>query len=97
MATSKESCSGQVPWDGVHQARFQLSNLTLMEIILITYILRRDPAHQIEKELGLSDHTVADWGLFCRETMLEFLEGSFEKIGGPNKIVKIDGSKIGRP
>jgi hypothetical protein len=68
-----------------------------MEIILITYdILRRDSAHQIENELCLSDHTVADWGMFCRKTMLEFLEGSSEKIGGPSKIVEIDESKIGR-
>lgn len=67
-----------------------------MEIILITYdILHCDPAHQIENELGFSDHTFAVWGMFCRETMLEFLEGSPEKkIGGLNKTVKIDESKI---
>jgi len=76
---------------------FRLSNLTLLEIISITYdILRRDSAQQIENELDLSYHTVADWGMFCRETMLEFLEGSSQKIGGPNKIVEIDESKIGR-
>ena len=79
-----------------HGSRFQLSNLTLMELILFTYILHRDPAHRTENELGLSDHTVADWGMFCRETMLEFLEGSSEKIGGPNKTIEIDDSKIGR-
>jgi len=57
-----------------HGSWFQLSNLTLMEVMLLTYdILRRDPAHQIENELCLSDHTVADWGMFCRETMLDFL------------------------
>jgi hypothetical protein len=28
--------------------------------------------------------------------MFEFLEGSSQKIGGPNKIVEIDESKIGR-
>jgi len=56
-----------------------------MESILITHdILRRDQAHQIENELGLSDHAIADWGMFCGETMLEFLEGSSEKIGGRN-------------
>jgi competence protein ComGF len=65
--------------------------LTLLEII--TYdILRRDHAHQKENEHDLSDHTVADWGMFCRETMLELLEGSSEKIGGPNKTVEIDKS-----
>jgi len=34
--------------------------------------------------------------MFCRETMLVFLEGSSVKIGGPNKTVEIDESKFGR-
>jgi transposase-like protein len=81
----------------MHSSWFQLSNLTLVEIMVITYdILRRDCAHQIENEFNLSDHTVADWGMFCRETMLDFLAGSSQKICGPNKIVEIDESKIGR-
>jgi hypothetical protein len=62
-----------------------------MELILFTYILHRDPAHRTENELGLSDHTVADWGMFCRETMLEFLEGSSEK-----RVVLIRPSKLTR-
>jgi len=80
-----------------HGSWFHLSNITLIEIILIMYhILRHNPAHQIENEPGLSDHdTVAGWGMFCRETTLEFLEGSSDEIGGPNKTVEIDDSKIG--
>jgi hypothetical protein len=31
--------------------------------------------------------------MFCRETMLVFLEGCSVKIGGPNKTVEIDESK----
>jgi hypothetical protein len=63
--------------------------------MVLTYdILRRDHAHQIENEYSFSEHTVADWGMFCMETMLEYLEGSSEKIGGPNKTVEIDESKI---
>jgi transposase-like protein len=34
--------------------------------------------------------------MFCRETMLVFLEGCSVKIGGPNKTVKIDESKFGK-
>jgi hypothetical protein len=34
--------------------------------------------------------------MFCRETMLLFLEGSSVKIGGPQKTVEIDESKFGR-
>jgi hypothetical protein len=46
-------------------------------------------------EYCFSEHTVADWGMFCREKMLVFLEGSSVKIGGPNKTVEIDESKFG--
>jgi transposase-like protein len=34
--------------------------------------------------------------MFCRETMLVFMEGCSEKIGGPNKTVEIDERKFGR-
>jgi transposase-like protein len=34
--------------------------------------------------------------MFCKETMLAFLEGCSVKIGGPNKTVEIDESKFGR-
>ena len=51
-----------------------------MEIILIMYnVLHRDSAHQIENKLNLNDHTVADWGMFCRVTVLKFFEGSTER------------------
>ena len=76
-----------------HRSWFQLSNLTLMDIILITYdILLCDPAHQIKNEPGLSHHMVTVWGTFCRETMLEFLEGSSEK----KFVVLIRPSKLTR-
>jgi hypothetical protein len=32
--------------------------------------------------------------MFCRETMLVFMERCSEKIGGPNKTVEIDNSKF---
>jgi len=34
--------------------------------------------------------------MFCRETMLVFLAGCSEKLGGPKKTVEIDESKFGR-
>ena len=80
-----------------HGSWFQLSNLTFAEIMVITYdILCREAANQIENEYNLSDHTVADWGMFCREAMLDYLAGSSQKIGGLNRVVEIDESKIGR-
>jgi hypothetical protein len=76
---------------------FQQSNLTLSEILMLTYdFLCRGSALQIQHEYTFSAHTVADWGMFCRETMLVFLEDCSVKIGGPNKTVEIYESKFGR-
>jgi hypothetical protein len=80
-----------------HGSWFQKSKLTFLEILLITYdIVCREPAHRIQNELSLGKQTVTDWGMFRRETMLVFLEGCSEKIGGPNQTVQIDESKFGR-
>jgi hypothetical protein len=80
-----------------HGSWFQRSNLTLLEILVITYdIVNREQALKIQLEYSLSAHTVADWGMFYRETMLVFVEGCSVKIGGPNKTVEIDESKFGR-
>jgi hypothetical protein len=55
---------------------FQQSNLTLFEILLLTYdFVCRVSASQIQNEYAFSANTLADWGVFCRETMLVFLEG----------------------
>jgi len=64
---------------------FQLINLTLQEILLITYdTVCCDKPTKIQSEYRLSSHTIADWGMICREIMLVFLEGCSVKIGGPN-------------
>ena len=34
--------------------------------------------------------------MFCRETLLVYLEGNSEELGGPNMTVEIDESKFGR-
>jgi hypothetical protein len=65
--------------------------MTFLEIMVITYdIVCREQPLKIQQEYRLSAHTVADWGLFYRETMQVFLEVSSVKIGGPNKTVEID-------
>ena len=80
-----------------HGSWFQQSNLTFREILLVMYdIVRRKPARRIRQEYCLSSSTVADWGMFCRETMLVFMEGCLGKNGGSNKTVEIDESKFGR-
>ena len=50
-----------------HGSWFQGSHLILQEVLYLTYILRREPAEQIQREHHFSDHTIADWGMFCRE------------------------------
>jgi len=97
-------CQRRVAWVRCNQSApikvgswFQQSKLTLQEILLITYdTVRREQASWIQSEDCLSAHTVTDWGMFCRETMLVFLEGSSVNIGGPNKTVEIDDRKFGR-
>ena len=73
------------------------SHLTFQEVLCLTYdIVRREPAHLIQEEHGHSSATVTDWGMFCRETMLVYMEGWSEKIGSPNKTVEIDESRVTR-
>jgi len=75
----------------------QQSTLTFREVLLVTYgIVCREPAHRIMEEYCLSLSTVADWGMFCRETMLVFMADCSEELGGPNKIVEVDESKFRR-
>jgi hypothetical protein len=56
----------------------------------------RETARRTKEEYCLSSNTVADWGMFCRETMLVIMAGCSEKIVGPNKIFEIDKNKFGR-
>ena len=80
-----------------HGSWFQKSKLTLQEVMYLTYgILRRERADHIQHEHHFSDHTIADWGMFCRQAMLDYMEGCSEKLGGPNRTVEIDESKFGR-
>jgi len=65
--------------------------------MLLTYdIERREKAKWIRSEYRLSAHNVDNWVIFCRETMLVFLEVCSVKIGGPNKTAEIDESMFGR-
>ena len=70
---------------------FQQSKLTFQEVLYLTHdIVRRVPAHLIQREYGFSSKTIADWVMFCRETMLMYMEGCSENIRDPNKTVEID-------
>ena len=80
-----------------HSSWFQHTNLTFQEVLFLTYdIVHREPAHRIQREHGFGDNTLADWGQFWGETMLVYMEGCSEKIGGPTKTVEIDESEFGK-
>jgi hypothetical protein len=64
--------------------------------MLLTYdFVLRTLACRIQRQHGFSSATITDWGQFCREAMLVYMENCSEKIGGPNKTVEIDESKFG--
>jgi len=49
-----------------HGSWFHGSNLTLHEVLYLTYnILRREPASLIQHEHHFSDHTITDWEMFA--------------------------------
>jgi transposase-like protein len=76
---------------------FSGSHLSLSDILKITWMwVHKVPAATICVEVGVAEHTAADWASFCREVCGLFLRNKSEKIGGPGKIVEIDESKFGK-
>jgi hypothetical protein len=66
-----------------HGSWFHGINLTLQEVLYLTYvILLSEPANQIQRGNHFSNHTNTDCGMFCREALLLYLEGSSKKLGG---------------
>jgi hypothetical protein len=64
-----------------HGSWFQQSILTPQEVLYLTYdILRCEPAKHIQHEHHFSDHSIVDWGMFCRETLLGYLESSLRRL-----------------
>jgi hypothetical protein len=71
-------------------------SLTFQEVLFLTYdIVRCVPTKRIKEKHNFSPTKILDWGQFCRETILVYMHGCFQKIGGPNKIIEIDESKFG--
>ena len=76
---------------------FEQSNLTLEEIIKLTYWWCCGlTENQIMHHLRLSSATVVDWASFCREVCEEVIVEKSEPIGGKNVRVQIDESKRGK-
>ena len=51
---------------------------------------------QIQQQLCLASNTGVDWDCFCREVCEIVLIKESCKLGGPEKTVQIDESKIGK-
>lgn len=80
-----------------HNSWFMYSNLTLLEILLITYeILHRTLPDDIEREYHISNDPQIDWSHFCREVMINFIETNSQKVGGVGKVVEIYKNKFGK-
>ena len=76
---------------------FEGHNLTLEQIILITYFWVYGADQEFVKhELGISNQTIVDWYNFSREVCSCILEKDNEKVGGPGIVVEIDESKFGK-
>lgn len=73
------------------------SKLKLEEIFLLTYeIVRGTKTTDIESEYHFNSHTLTLWRKFVNQKMLDFVEFSFEKVGGSGKIVEVGISNFGR-
>ena len=80
-----------------HGSWFQQNNLTFQEVIFLSHdIVRRILAHIIQTQHRFTTTTMSYRGQFCRQTMLVYLEGCSERIGGPNKTIEIDMCKFDR-
>lgn len=76
---------------------FEKSNMTLEEILKLTYWWCQDlDQAQIKHEVGLAESTGVDWDSFCREVCEIILLENGEKLGGKGKVVQIDESKFGK-
>jgi hypothetical protein len=67
-----------------HGSWYTRSNLNFMEVLFLTYdIVRRVPSQCIQLEYNFSKTTISDWAQLCRKAMLDYVESSSQKIGGP--------------
>ncbi len=76
---------------------FAKSNLTLAEILKLTYYwLHSFTQVQTQFELVISSRTSVDWYMFAREVCEEDVIHCSVPIGGPGIRVQIDETKVGK-
>jgi len=78
-----------------HSSWFTKSNLTLLEIMLLTYdIMQKMPSQAIQVEHKIDQRNACDWFQFCKQVVLDFIESKSRITGGEGKVVEIDESKF---
>ena len=76
---------------------FEKSNFSIEEVIKFTYWWCQGlDQWQIKLQLGVESHTAVDWDMFCQELCKVTVFVRWERLGGPEKVVQIDESKIGK-
>lgn len=76
--------------------RARLPLETYFKLILVLLHLKPPRQALIERELGISSHTVVDWYSFCREVFYDHIVNNSSKLGGPLTVVEIDEAKFGK-
>ena len=76
---------------------FARSHLPCSRILFFGYLwLQGVKPHSIQKMMGVSPNTVADFNNFYRQLTIDSLEEEDTKIGGPGIVVEIDEAKLGK-
>lgn len=76
---------------------FESSNLTLCEILYLTYYwIEEYPQDIVLRELDTTRTTVVDWYSSCREVCYGIMNKEDRKIGGMGHIVEVDESLLGK-
>ena len=77
---------------------FENAHISIQKALILIYCFVKKLSFQFTiEQTSLSDNTVADWFAYCREVCMEALDREYEnqgKIGGIDKIVEIDESKV---
>lgn len=74
---------------------FSQSNLTLEEILQITYWWTQMVTEDfLVYQTAINKPSVLDWCNYCRELCLTYLLKQSQPLGGPNTIIEIDESKF---
>ncbi|KCZ82396.1 hypothetical protein H312_00054, partial [Anncaliia algerae PRA339] len=76
---------------------FENCKIGINKLLLICYLyLHKISTTQIVKMVGVHSESVTYWALNLREMLADSLDFSDVKIGGPNIIVEVDETKLGK-